>query len=520
VPRMKVLNAVEQEAFESPPRFNSVQRKQYFDIPVALRQIAASLRKPTHQLGFLLSCGYFKAAKQFFSPHGFHPRDIEYMAQRLGLSGEEFDAGDYGDRTRQRHPHLILKFYGFRAFDQKARAFLSEEIAAMVRSQLKPRSIFWHCVDLLIRERVQVPGYFRLAELILAAINHRKQALTVLIEQTLPAATRELLDALFVQSASLDGEPVETRTAAYKLTLLKKFSQSINPSKIKERVANLEVVSELYDRLQPVLQVLDLNYDGIRYYAHSVIKSEIFQVARRADEDRYLHVIAFIAHQYYRLQDNLIEVLLASLQSYQNSAQREHKERCYARREQRNQSIKALVGYLDEQLLGTLTTIRTITDDARLSNIEKVDRIRALLETREAYRRGAEAEIAGWKAELETEVSEGDYYRILETRSIRLQNRVSPILKALAFQGESAACELLKAIQYFKDKKGAIEKMPPWGFCQTRGAGSHHRGWPMFSNLALQSLAVYPRPGRYQIRHLESGTFLQISALGRLPDRQ
>jgi hypothetical protein len=36
---MKILNAVEQEAFESPPVFNSVQRKQHFDFPLALRHL-------------------------------------------------------------------------------------------------------------------------------------------------------------------------------------------------------------------------------------------------------------------------------------------------------------------------------------------------------------------------------------------------------------------------------------------------------------------------------------------------
>jgi len=36
MPRMKILNAVEQEAFESPPVFNSVRRKAYFGLPVSL----------------------------------------------------------------------------------------------------------------------------------------------------------------------------------------------------------------------------------------------------------------------------------------------------------------------------------------------------------------------------------------------------------------------------------------------------------------------------------------------------
>ena len=67
MPRMNILNTVEREAFNSPPVFSSFQRKQYFDFPSKLRRFAAGLRNPAYQLGFLLSAGYFKAARRFFS---------------------------------------------------------------------------------------------------------------------------------------------------------------------------------------------------------------------------------------------------------------------------------------------------------------------------------------------------------------------------------------------------------------------------------------------------------------------
>ena len=58
---------MEREAFESPPVFNSVQRKQYFDFPTELRCLAAELRAPTHQLGFfLLSGANFQSSKKLF----------------------------------------------------------------------------------------------------------------------------------------------------------------------------------------------------------------------------------------------------------------------------------------------------------------------------------------------------------------------------------------------------------------------------------------------------------------------
>ena len=56
-----------------------------------------------------------------------------------------------------RHQALILDFYGFRPFKPHGQAILVEEIARLVRSQLKPRLIFSRSVETLVREKVEVP---------------------------------------------------------------------------------------------------------------------------------------------------------------------------------------------------------------------------------------------------------------------------------------------------------------------------------------------------------------------------
>jgi hypothetical protein len=48
---MNILNAVERGAFDSPPVFNSLQRKQYFDFPSKLRRFVAGLRSPAYRVG-------------------------------------------------------------------------------------------------------------------------------------------------------------------------------------------------------------------------------------------------------------------------------------------------------------------------------------------------------------------------------------------------------------------------------------------------------------------------------------
>jgi hypothetical protein len=160
MPRMKILNSVEREVFDFPPIFNSVERKRCFDFPTPLQDIATSLRTASNQLVFLLSCGYFKATKRFYPVPTFHRRDLTYVADRIAVSLEGIDLTDYPKQTMSRHQAAILSFYGFRAFKPHGRAVLGAEITRLVRSHLKPNLIFSRALEVLVREKVEVPGYF------------------------------------------------------------------------------------------------------------------------------------------------------------------------------------------------------------------------------------------------------------------------------------------------------------------------------------------------------------------------
>ena len=89
MPRMKILNSVERGVFDSPPIFNSAERKRCFDFPAPLKDIATSLRTSTNQVVFLMSCGYFKATKRFYPVPTFHQRDLAYVSDRRYLNHNE-----------------------------------------------------------------------------------------------------------------------------------------------------------------------------------------------------------------------------------------------------------------------------------------------------------------------------------------------------------------------------------------------------------------------------------------------
>ncbi len=461
MPRMRILSKTEQEKFEKPPVFDAQQRKVFLIFPKYLLETAGTFRKVDYQVGFLLACGYFNSSKRFFAPKDYHQADIKAIFSYLNIEYKGFDATSYPARTRQRHEHIILEFYGFKRFDNGGEVLISKEIGTMVSSHPKPRLIFERCLDILVQNRFQLPSSRTLTDLIKISLNQHKATLSKLVEANLSDNARKLLDELFTRSITSSADEEQPINARYKLTLLKRISQSSKPTKIKERVHDFQLLKNLYQSFIPIMSEIKLTDDGIRYYAGSVLKSEIFQMTRRSDEDRYLHAIAFIIHQYYSLQDNLVDVLLGAVQTSQNSAKREHKEQVYNQRKTQEVGFSSLLLRLDSDL-DILGKIRVFVHDGHLDDNQIVQEIRQVLTGNK------EIELYKIKEELETNLKGEAYYDILENRSVRLQNKASPILKSLSFKAQTGATSLLEAINHFKDKDGNIIQAAPLDFLEAK----------------------------------------------------
>ena len=449
MPRMRILTASEQEAFDKPPLLDHRERKQFFDLPKGLIDIATSLRTPDTQIGFVLVCGYFRAARRFYLPHDFHERDVQAAATMLGLTISDFSPDRYVKQTRTRHQQLVLEFHGFVAFDRDAEVALSVEIATMARTHLKPRLIFDRCIDFLIQRRVQVPKAGTLFELIRSGLQARKAELVALMDAHLTDEARDLLDDLFTA-------PEEQNR--YRLTLLKKMSQSTKPTRIKEAVTDFETLAGLHGELESILTVLDLGVAGVRYQAGSVLKSDIFQIHRREANDRYIHAAAFVAHQFFRSQDNLIDLWLSVTASFQATVSRDHKEKLLEGRKDQHQRLKTAVDDLDTEVFGLIREIRRLASADDMSDTQKVSAIRGVLE---GERTGAFERL---KAGVHDAEQDRGWHNALEAHSLRLQNRLNPVLRVLTFEPSERAAPLLAAINHFKVSDGNIGARAPTDF--------------------------------------------------------
>jgi hypothetical protein len=197
----------------------------------------------------------------------------------------------------------------------------------------------------------------------------------------------------------------------------------------------------------------------VRYYANSVLKSRIFQVSRRAEDDRHLHLVCFIMHQFLRLHDVLIDTLLLAVQSALHTCEREYKDRYYSGRIDQRQALQTLVDEVSESMGNPLAEIEAIAFNEYLSDTEKVGYIQAILSQGQAQRRSVESQLLDVQQQSQGN-EDANYYAVLESKAIKLQNRVADIVKELGFQGDDNA-ELLAAIQHYQQRNSTLTQTAP-----------------------------------------------------------
>jgi hypothetical protein len=440
---ISILTNEEKKRFESPPVFSSQERKRHFRFPAGVLKIAEELRTPTTKVCFLTSYGYFSATNKFYNKQ-FLLTDLEFVARKLNIPENSINLSEYQTKAYRDHKVRILDLIGATRFEMQAKKLVEKEIFVMVRSQLRPKHILQQVVDILLRNKIEIPGYFTLAEIIGKSMLVYKKELGEIIEKQLTPENRLLLDTLLERE---EAESEDDKLKRYKLTLLKKFYQSTRPMKVKANKEDLAILSNLFHRLENVINAINLSDEGIRYYAQFVLQSRTNQMLQKSEQDKYLYIVAFIIHQYYKLQDGLLDTLIQVVQHAINKAREQEKTVYFEKREEDQLQKK--------QLLQTIESIRSVLSSASVNSEQKLEQIEKLLLAHEQQ--------ANLKEEPET------HYIFLEEASLKLQKRVSDIIRQVEFNSDTSDKNLMQAIAYFKRKNGDIDKHAPLDFLEERG---------------------------------------------------
>jgi TnpA family transposase len=453
MPRLKILSASEQNEFDNPPILSGEIRKTQFRFNQILQEMITPIKGDIHQVGFVLMFYYFKTAQKFFLPQLFRPQDIEYVSRQLKIL--DFKASDFrlDKHSFKRYRHKILQYYGCSPFDKSAQILLYQKIYLLAASHVKPKVIFNDCIDLLLVQKIEIPKYNAIHSVILSTIKDY----TISVLQSLTNCLSENHIALLDELLSFMEDKM-----VYKLTSLKSFNHSIRPKAIKENAKELSSIHDIHDKLLPIVKTLPLNTRGIEYFATTVLKSDIFRVKRKADIDKYLHLITFVVYQYSILHDALMDILLKSIASFNSSAKREHQNKCYENRTKYASTIKDF-NAKNLMQIDLIKGIYSLCKDHHEDYYTKCKNIENVIEA--FFSSKNHTELNQVLIISESDYNDSGYYHVISDKSRSLQSKLTPILNVLKFNAEqSSAKELLKAVEYFQEREGKISSKSPMSF--------------------------------------------------------
>lgn len=459
--QLHVLSKSEAHQFDQPPEFNSVQRKKYFYVSALVRELIKPLRKPWTQVGFLLQWGYFRYTDRFFSVERFQDDDIQFLIQQLkvDISVEDFRK-NYTSTVIYEHRTTILKVLGYSDFDSKKQEF-DYELNRLVAKRLRPKQIFGHLIQYLKARRIALPTAHYLINAITHAFRHFEEQLRHILEQALLPEDKFRLDQLL--------EDIVTDTGGYRLSRLKRINQKIQPSQIRASLQDYTYIKELFFQLLPIMRGLQvpngpIGQDSMYYHAQWTMKSTAFQLQRMADPSmQYLHLLSFIQHQFYTYQDNLIDVLLSSVQSSLNQAVKEQKERYFASRRAKNQAIRS-VTRSRRRYKETWEEAKTIIQSEELADDEKIILLNEIVAAEQSDELQADQHADTLEKEVSPVTQQREYYDILEGNFRKLNNRVGQLLQMVVFHEATSDPSIYQAWQYYVDKQGKIGRRAPMAF--------------------------------------------------------
>ena len=494
--RLAFLSPTEKRKFDSPPVFTKEQRHAYFVVTEDIRRTLSQLRTTTNKVGFLLQLGYFRHCGKFFVPSAFRGRDIQYVKKLLSVT-DEFNSDRYPSARILQHRSRILTLLDWTPFDKSNATLLAERIQLLAQQQLKPEQVFVAAIDFCWKQHIEIPTYHQLSTVITDSFNIVESSLLNTLASELREDERSSLEVLLANPKT-HWLPL--------LGQIKQVNQSLRAKDIQQNVNACRTLKDYFGQFRSIYDTLDLNQQATEYYAAWVQKATLTQVKQFPNpQKRHLHLLAFIKHQYYCRQDVLMDIFLKSVRTATNAVNKKLTQKEQKLQSERKTAIQTInTSHKNSRHL--LDEITRIVRSKNQSDSERMEKIERLIDDYEALQDEIKIEKLQFYEQLLDQHTEGQhYYDTLEHESLRLQRKVSSVLKAIEFDAASSEKSLLAAVTHFRATDGNIGHSPPLDFLpekvQDMVAGDNKFRTSLYKILLFQSVADAVRAGDLNLRY-------------------
>jgi len=319
---LRILDTEEIEALYGRPYFSADDRADYFTLTQAEQDLLRSLRGVSSQVAFLLQLGYFKAKQLFFTVR-FEDvaEDVAYLLARSFPHVSRADLRPPTKHTLLRQHRQLRQLFGYRTCTARERAQLAQRAGQAARLGSKPVYVFRELLQYLTEQRIVMPGYTVLQDIVGTALTAEQTRLEAILRTCLEPGDCAALDRLLGAASGL-----------HPLTQLKRDPKDFSLGEMRReigRATELRPLAQLAERLVPHLGISN---EGIKYYASLVSYYSSFRLRQLGTHTAYLYLLCFAFHRYQRAHDHLLTCFLHKVKQYGDEAKAVAKERIATQR--------------------------------------------------------------------------------------------------------------------------------------------------------------------------------------------
>lgn len=293
--RLYLLPDAEIAELYARPIFNKNEQQLYFEMNQVELDAFSQFGNIKTKVYFILQLAYFKAKNQFFTFKFDDVRaDIDYI---LAKFFKKTDLVLQCCITRQKinqQKQTILTLFTYQDWSLEKAVFIENHICELLRYYPKVHDAFRQLLMYLENQKIVIPTYRSLQDLLTQAIAREGERLEQLIK-LMPQDKREKLSKL-----------IENEGGITKLNTLRSDQKNFTYTQTHAEVGKALEISDLYSFAKDFLPTLLLSKNAIRYYADLAENYAASRLRRLNETQQHLQTLCFVYYRYQQIMDNLI----------------------------------------------------------------------------------------------------------------------------------------------------------------------------------------------------------------------
>jgi hypothetical protein len=304
---LAILHQSEIQDLFGPPRLTIEEKRFYFTLNDLELKSFASIRDRQQCCYFIVLLGYFKVKPVMLNVSFIDVReDLDFVRAEY-LPGTNTKRQNLTKSQRSRIYQRVFEHVGYRAYSRDCQSGLVAHTAKTAAASIDARYLFDNCIHYLAHNKIAIPKYYLLQQLVSSAINNERQRLGNILASSMSGSLASTLD-VFLNSDS-----------AAALATIRRSAKNFTALELQKELKTHHHIAPIIEDIDGVVQRLDLSLSNLDYFASMVEYYTITKLRRFDRSLRQLYLICYLHVKYRQVIEHLADGFIFHCRKLQNN---------------------------------------------------------------------------------------------------------------------------------------------------------------------------------------------------------